>query len=79
MSHIAHALAEEFADKAETIHRLKVENAHFRHLLELNETLYNDLQRMQSNEAPAADEEIRSREKRRLVLLDEIKAMIDAA
>lgn len=79
MSNVAEALAEEFAGKGDVIHKLKMESAHFRKLMELNETLYREIQRIQSGQEPAGDEEHESLEKRRLAVLDEIAGMIAAA
>lgn len=69
-------LAEEFAGKADIIHRLKLENGHFRRLLEENHTLWKEIQQIQKDIAPADDEALETLEKKRLKLLDEIAAMI---
>lgn len=79
MSNVAEALAEEFGGKADVIHKLKVESAHFRKLMDENETLYREIKRIQSGQEPAGDEEHETLEKRRLVILDEIAAMISEA
>lgn len=69
-------LAEEFAGKADIIHRLKLENGHFRRLLDDNHTLWKEIQQIQKDIAPADDEALETLEKKRLKLLDEIAAMI---
>ncbi len=79
MSNIAEALAEEFPDKGEIIHSLKVESAHFRKLMDQNEELYREIQRIQSGQEPTGDEEHETLEKRRLAILDEIALMIAQA
>lgn len=67
-----HALAEEFADKAEAIHALKATDAGFRDLLERNHDLWKQIQQIQKGIAPADDAVLEDLEKRRLSLLDEI-------
>lgn len=78
MTHVADSLREEFPDKADAIHALKVESAHFRHLMEKNETLYREIHRIQSNQEPADDFVLEDLRKQRLHVLDEIGAMIAA-
>lgn len=79
MAHIADALAEEFAGKEEIIHRLKLENAHFHALMEKNEHLFKEIQRIQSGQAPTEDEIHETLEKQRLKILDEMAQMIATA
>lgn len=77
--HLDHALSEEFGSQIAAVHRLKASNAHFRVLMERNHRLWKDIHRMQSDLAPVADETRHDLEKRRLVVLDEMTAMLAAA
>lgn len=72
MTHLDDALAEEFADKADAIHALKVSDGRFRALLEQNHNLWKQIQQIQKGIAPAEDAVLEDLEKRRLVVLDEI-------
>ena len=75
-THLDQALAEEFADKAEAIHALKVLDAGFRTLLEQNHDLWKQIQQIQKGIAPADDAVLEDLEKRRLALLDQIGARL---
>lgn len=77
--HLDQALAEEFAGHAETIHRLKTSDAHFRKLMEDNHDLWVRIQKMQSGQIPTDDKTITTLEKERLALLDKIAASIAKA
>ena len=72
MTHLDDALAEEFADKADAIHALKVSDGQFRDLLEQNHGLWKQIQQIQKGIAPAEDAVLEDLEKRRLIILDEI-------
>lgn len=76
--HLDHALAEEFAGHSEAIHTLKTTNAHFRSLLELNHSVWREIQNIQSGVAPASDDHLTNLEKKRLLVLDEIAKAIAA-
>jgi uncharacterized protein YdcH (DUF465 family) len=77
--HLDRALSEEFSGQADAIHRLKVDNAHFRKLLERNHALWLDIQHIQSGAEPAPDARLTEIERARLGVLDEIAAMLAAA
>jgi len=77
--HLDHALAEEFAGHAQTIHALKLRDAHFAHLLERNHTLFKEINRIQSGIAPAEDAALERLERERLAALDQIAAAVAAA
>lgn len=77
--HLDHALAGEFSGHGETIHKLKLENAHFSKLMVTNHELWTEIQNIQNNVTPASDVTLETLEKKRLVVLDEIGAMISAA
>lgn len=79
MTELSHDLAEEFPNKAEAIHALKVSNAHFRTLLERNHTLWLEIRQIQSGQHPASDETLETLEKQRLAILDQIADMLAKA
>ncbi len=74
--HLDHALAEEFAGSAATIRDLKVNDAHFRGLLERNHELWMQIQKIQNGLEPTEDSVLENFEKQRLIVLDEIAAKI---
>lgn len=77
--HIDRALAEEFAGHSADIRRLKVQNAHFRTLMERNHAIWTEIQNIQSGVTPASDEHLEMLEKQRLKLLDEIARRLSAS
>lgn len=77
--HLDQALAEEFAGHGETIHKLKVSDPGFKALMEQNHALWQQIQAIQNDTAPADDRVRHDLEKRRLALLDEIAARIAEA
>lgn len=79
MSHVAHELHEEFPEKAETIHALKGENAHFARIAEEYHALNRSIHRMEANVEPADDMTIESLKKKRLSLKDEIAQFLATA
>ncbi len=76
--HLDHALAEEFAGQKDAIHALKVSDHHFRKLLVHNHELWTQIQNIQNKVTPADDSTLENLEKTRLVVLDEIAAMLRA-
>ena len=79
MTHVPHELHEMFPDKAEAIHRLKGENAHFAKLADAYHETNRAVHRMENNIEPVSDETLENTRKQRLRLLDEIAAMLTAA
>ncbi|MEM8694643.1 MAG: DUF465 domain-containing protein [Pseudomonadota bacterium] len=79
MSHTPHELAEEFPDHVDTLHELKVSNAHFAKLAEEYHTINREIHRIESGVEPATDERTIDLRKRRLELKDEINAMLAPA
>lgn len=77
--HLDNALAEQFAGRADVIHRLKTTDAHFRHLLERNHVLWREIQDIHADVEAADDDRRRDLEKDRLRVLDEIAARIAEA
>jgi len=76
MSHTPHELAEEFPDAAEKIHALKTSNAHFAKLAEEYHELNRQIHRIETDMEPASDEHQTELRKKRMVLKDEIYAML---
>lgn len=76
MSHVAHELHEEFPEKAEAIHALKTNNAHFARIAEEYHTLNRAIHRMETNVEPVDDATLEDLKKKRLVLKDEIAAFL---
>ena len=79
MSHTPHELAEEFPDKTELMHDLKMKDAHFSKLFdeyhELNRAVHRAETRVDTIDE-MAEEDLR---KQRIALKDEIWSMICAA
>ncbi len=78
MSHVAHELHEEFPEKAEAIHSLKVSNAHFARIADEYHALNRSIHRMETNVEPADDATIEELKKKRLSLKDEIAQFLMA-
>ena len=76
MTHTPHELHEEFPERADRIHALKVSNAHFAHVAAGYHELNRLVHRMESGVEPADDAAMEEAKKRRLVLKDEIAAML---
>jgi uncharacterized protein YdcH (DUF465 family) len=79
MSHTPHELAEEFPQHIETMHRLKIENAHFARLFdeyhEVNRAVHRAETRVDAID-DAAEEALR---RQRVSLKDQIWSMLSAA
>jgi len=79
MSHVPHELAEEFPDQVEKLHALKMNNAHFAKLAEEYHTLNREIHRIETDLEPASDMRSTELRKKRMVLKDEISAMLAGA
>ncbi len=76
MSHTPHELAEDFPDKADTIHKLKETDGEFRHLADRYHDLNRAIHRAETNVepiSPAAEKDLR---KERVALKDRIAAKL---
>ncbi len=76
MSHTPHELSEEFPDKADRIHELKVNDNHFRNLFDEYHEVNRAVHRAETNVEPTeqlAETELR---KKRMQLKDEIVRML---
>jgi len=73
-----HDLVHEFPEYKERIHQLKMENAHFAKLFGEYNDLTNRIEVLENNGVPVADESIEDLKKQRLMLKDELYAMLTA-
>ncbi len=72
----AHDLLHEFPEHKERIHTLKMENTHFAQLFEEYHTLDHQLHRIQQEIETPADNVTEELKKKRLLLKDELLAII---
>lgn len=79
MSHTPNELREEFPDAVDVLHQLKVGNAHFATLADRYHDLNREIHRIESDVEPASDEHTETLKKQRLILLDEIAALVARA
>lgn len=79
MSHVPHELAEEFPDKVDRLHELKTTNAHFAKLFDEYHLINREIHRIESGVEPASDERSTNLRKQRLLLKDQIAAMLSQA
>jgi uncharacterized protein YdcH (DUF465 family) len=76
VSHVPHELAEEFPDKVEKIHSLKITDAHFTKLFDEYHQINREIHRIETQVEAASDERTTDLRKKRLHLKDEIAAML---
>jgi uncharacterized protein YdcH (DUF465 family) len=76
VSHVPHELAEEFPDKVEKIHDLKMSDAHFAKLFDEYHLVNREIHRIETQVEAASDERTTDLRKKRLHLKDEIAAML---
>lgn len=76
MSHTPHELAEEFPDKADRIHELKISDAHFRKLFDQYHEVNRAVHRSETNIEPLEDLAEQQLRKQRMSLKDEIARML---
>ena len=79
MSHFLHDLHSEFPDDGEILHQLKVSDLRFPALAEEYHTENKEIQRIESGIEASSDGRLDELKKRRLLMLDEVSAMIDKA
>lgn len=79
MSHTPHELREEFPDALDILHELKTSNAHFATLADRYHDVNREIHRIESEVDAASDERVEALKKQRLVLLDEISAIVSKA
>jgi uncharacterized protein len=79
MSHFLHDLHAEFPADSEILHGLKLTDKHFPKLADDYHALNKDIQRIENGMEASSDDRLEDYKKRRLVMLDEVSAMIDRA
>lgn len=79
LEHLDHALEQEFAGHASTIHELKISDPHFKALLELNHTIWREIHNIENGVTAASDDYLTSLRKQRLSILDDIARLVSAA
>lgn len=79
MTHTPHELAEEFPEASGTIHRLKMESAHFARLADQYHTVNREIHRIESEVEAASDQRSETLKKERLALKDEIARLLHDA
>jgi uncharacterized protein YdcH (DUF465 family) len=75
-SALNHSLVVDFPEHKETIHALKLSNAHFKHLLDRYQTVDNEIVRIETELEPASDGRTQQLKHIRLQLKDELMALI---
>jgi uncharacterized protein YdcH (DUF465 family) len=73
-----HDLAGEFPEHRAKIHTLKMENAHFAKLSDEYHVVSKEVERLEGEGVPVADETIEEQKKKRAQLKDQLYAMIVA-
>ena len=76
MSHVPHELPEEFPDKVEVMHDLKMNDAHFQRLSEEYHELNRQIHRVETGIEPTSEQFETELRKKRLHLKDEIASML---
>lgn len=79
MSHVPHELAEEFPEKADVIHELKLKDKHFSKLVDDYHELNRAVHRAESNIEPTDEFHEAEMRKKRMSLKDEIYRMLSNA
>lgn len=78
MSHTPHELAEEFPEFAEKIHALKISDTHFSRLADEYHTVNRDVHRAEENVEPTDALNEQDMRKRRMLLKDQLYAILSA-
>ena len=76
MTHVPHELHDEFPEAVETLHRLKLEDAHFARLAQEYHEVNREIHRIESDVEAASDARAEELKKRRLALKDEIAGLL---
>lgn len=79
MSHILHDLHAEFPNDGDTLHQLKISDRHFQKISGRYHDINKEIHRIDIDVEPASDERSEDLKKQRLLLLDEVSAMITKA
>jgi hypothetical protein len=79
MSNTPHTLAEEFPDKVDVIHKLKISDPHFAKLLKEYDDVNDQVHLAETNVQPTGQFEEEKLRKRRLQIKDAIAEALSAA
>ncbi len=79
MTHVSRHLHDAFPNDADTISRLKADDAHFQDMAARFEAIDAEVAAAEGGDEPASDDRLEAMKKRRLALLDEIAAYLAAA
>ncbi|WP_417590357.1 YdcH family protein [Parasphingorhabdus sp.] len=79
MSHVLHDLHAEFPDDGDTLHQLKVSDPHFRAISDRYHEINKKIHRIEAEVDVASDERSEELKKQRLLILDEVAAIISKA
>lgn len=74
-----HDLAHEFPEHRDTIRKLKTSNSHFSKLFDEYHAVNREVVRIEQNIEPATDEYTENKKKQRLLLKDQLYAMLAQA
>jgi len=77
MTHTPHELAEEFPEFSQKIHDLKISDAHFTKLADEYHTVNRTIHRSETGVEPMGEHAETDLRKRRMVLKDEIAAILN--
>lgn len=77
--HTPHELHDEFPQHADLLHKLKVEDAHFRKLADEYHAVNRDIHRHETEVEPVSDDHAEALKKQRLSLVDQISGMLAKA
>jgi uncharacterized protein YdcH (DUF465 family) len=78
MSEAGHDLHAEFPGDEAVLHKLKTQDGHFRRLTEQYHDVAREIARIETGVEAGSDERLEVLKKKRLLLLDEVAAMIAA-
>jgi len=79
MSHVSHDLHAEFPADSDILHELKISDGHFRTVSDRYHEINKKIHRIESEVEAASDERSEDLKKQRLLILDEVAAMISKA
>lgn len=75
-AHTPNELADTFPDHAETLHHLKLTDAHFARLAERHHAVNREIHRIESEIEAASDDRLETLKKERLHLIDDIAVLL---
>lgn len=79
MSHVPHELAEEFPEYKDRIHEAKENNPHFHKLFDEYHEINREIHRLETRVETASEDYEHDLRKKRMVLKDELVAILSAA